>query len=129
MEQHPWIQRWQNGLSNLFVNKTKSIIAFKISKFTSSLKYSSPYSRIRVTTDSLLLNTVLSISLILFRIVQHETRDSGKNDEMLFLYQGYSFKEDPEYLATNLIPFGLWYWKIFLGAGLTNFKILFSKTL
>ena len=38
-------------------------------KFTSSLKDSLPYSRIRVTTESLLLNIVLSISLILFRRV------------------------------------------------------------
>ena len=33
----------------LFVDKTKSIVAFKISKFTSSLKNPSPYNRIRVT--------------------------------------------------------------------------------
>ena len=44
-------------------HKTKSIVAFKISKFTSFLKDSSPYSRIRVTTDSPMFNIVLSISL------------------------------------------------------------------
>ena len=52
-----------------FVDKTKLIVALKISKFTSSLKDLLPYSRIRVTTESLLLNIVLSISLILFRRV------------------------------------------------------------
>ena len=56
-----------NGSSNLFVDKVKLIDAFKIIKFTSSLKDSSPCSRVRATTDSLLLNTVLLISLILLR--------------------------------------------------------------
>ena len=37
-ENHPWIQRRWSGSSNLFVDKTKSIVAFKISKLTSSLK-------------------------------------------------------------------------------------------
>ena len=32
-------------------------------------------------------------------------------------------------LITNLNSFGLWHWKILLGEGLTNFKILFLKTL
>ena len=48
---------------------TTAIAAFKASKFTSSLKNSSPYNRIEVTTDSLLFNIVLSILLILFRRV------------------------------------------------------------
>ena len=50
-----------------FINKPIPI--FTISKFTSFLKDSLPYSRIRVTNESLLLNIVLSISLILFRRV------------------------------------------------------------
>ena len=54
---------------NLFVDKTKSIVAFNISKFTSSLKDSSPCSMILVTTDSFFLNIVLSISLVLIRRV------------------------------------------------------------
>ena len=33
-------------------------------------------------------------------MVQHETRDSGKNNEMWFLCQGYSYKEDSEYLGS-----------------------------
>ena len=48
---------------------TKSIVAFKVSKFTSSLKDLSPYSRIRVTTGSLLFSIILSISLTFFRRV------------------------------------------------------------
>ena len=32
-------------------------------------------------------------------------------------------------LVTNLIPFGLRRWKILLGEGLINFKIVFLKTL
>ena len=32
-------------------------------------------------------------------------------------------------LVTNLIPVGLWHWKILLGEGLINFKILFLKML
>ena len=44
----------------------KSIVAFKIRKFTSSLKDLLPYSRIQVATESLLFNTVLSISFTLF---------------------------------------------------------------
>ena len=43
------------GSSNLFVSKTKSIVAFKIKKFTSSVKDS-----------AFLLNFVPSISLLLF---------------------------------------------------------------
>ena len=30
----------------------------------------------------------------------HETRDSGENNEMWFLYQGHSYKEDSEYLGS-----------------------------
>ena len=55
--------------TNLFVDKTKSIVLFKFSKFTLSLKDSLLYSRIRVTTDLLLFNIVLSISLIFFKRV------------------------------------------------------------
>ena len=49
--------------------------------------------RIRVTTDSLLSNIILSISFILFKRVhlQHETRDNGENNEMKFLYRGHNF--------------------------------------
>ena len=55
--------------TNLFVDKTKSIVLFKFSKFTLSLKDSLLYSRIRVMTDLLLLNIVLSVSLIFFKRV------------------------------------------------------------
>ena len=56
---------------NLFVDKTKSIVTFKISKFISSLKDSWPYSRIRVTTDCWLIYCISDfINIVL--IVQHE---------------------------------------------------------
>ena len=72
----------KRGSSNLFLDKKKSTVAFKISKFTSALKDPSPYGRIRVTNESLLVNIVLSISLTLFRIVDCETRDSAENNKM-----------------------------------------------
>ena len=53
----------------MFADKTKSRVPFKISKFTSSLKDSSPYSRIRVPTGSPWANIVPAISLVLFRRV------------------------------------------------------------
>ena len=34
----------------------------------------------------------------------HETRDSGENNEMWFLYQGHSYKEDSEYLGSCAKP-------------------------
>ena len=48
-----------SGSSNLFVDKTKSIVTLKILKFTSTLKDSLQHSGIRVTAESLLLNIVL----------------------------------------------------------------------
>ena len=40
-----------NQPSNRFVNNTKPIVAFKITKYTLSLKDSSPYSSKRAMTD------------------------------------------------------------------------------
>ena len=134
---------------NMSVQK-KSIVAFKISKFTSPLKDSLPYSRIRVTTESLLLNIVLSISLILFRRVDRSVWNKGQSRKwwdvvsisrpqpqrgfkvswkLCLSLCSWKWLRPSLNLVTNLIPFGLWHWKILLGEGIINFKILFLKTL
>ena len=58
-------------------------VPFNISKFTSSSKDLSPYSRIRATTDSLLLNIVLSVLLISLRTDRHESMKEGPEEKIM----------------------------------------------
>ena len=99
------------------------------------LEDSSPYSRIRVTTDSLFFDIVLSISFILFNRVDRSAWNKGQRRKKWnvvslskpqlqrrfrvswklclnlcsrrWLWASLNF-------ITNLIPFGLWYWKTML---------------
>ena len=99
------------------------------------LEDSSPYSRIRVTTDSLFFDIVLSISFILFNRVDRSAWNKGQRRKKwnvvslskpqlqrrfrvswklcLNLCSRRWLRTSLNFI-TNLIPFGLWYWKTML---------------